>query len=57
MKSYGKLKAEMEAIYQQMFKAKKNELANALRELKRLCKEFDFNAGMLEDSLAEGSET
>ena len=47
MKSYDELKAEMEAIQQQMVEAKKNERANALREVKRLCKEFGFTAGML----------
>ena len=54
MKSYDNLKAEMEAIQQQMVKAKKNERANALKEVKRLCKEFGFTAGMLKSSLAEG---
>jgi hypothetical protein len=48
------LKAEMEAIQQQMVEAKKNERANALKEVKRLCKEFGFTAGMLKGSLAEG---
>jgi len=48
------LKAEMEAIQQQMVAAKKNERANALKEVKRLCKEFGFTAGMLKGSLAEG---
>ena len=47
MKSYDELKAEMEAIQQQMVEAKKNERANALKEEKCLCKEFDFTAGML----------
>ena len=47
MKSYDELKAEMEAIQQQMVEAKKNERANALKEVKRLCKEFGFTAGML----------
>jgi hypothetical protein len=37
----------MEAIQQQMVEAKKNERANALKEVKRLCKEFGFTAGML----------
>ena len=37
-----------------MNKAKKNERANALKEVKRLSKEFGFNAGMLKGSLAEG---
>ena len=34
--------------------AKKNERANALKEVKRLCKEFGFTTGMLKGSLAEG---
>ena len=38
MKSCDELKAEMEAIQQQMVEAKKNERANALKELKRLVK-------------------
>ena len=48
------LKAEMEAIQQQIVEAKKNERANALKEVKRLCKEFGFTAGMLKGSLAKG---
>ena len=54
IKSYDELKAEMETIQQQMAEAKKNERTNALKEVKRLCKEFGFTAGMLEGSLAEG---
>ena len=42
MKSYDELKAEMEAIQKQMVEAKKNERANALKEVKRLCKDFEF---------------
>ena len=53
MKSYNELKAEMETIQQQMVEAKKNERTNALKEVKRLCKEFGFTAGMLKGSLAE----
>ena len=37
-----------------MVEAKKNERANALKGVKRLCKEFGFTAGMLKGSLAEG---
>ena len=44
----------MEAIQQQMVEAKKNERAGALKEIKRLCKEFGFAAGMLKGSLVEG---
>jgi len=54
MKFYDELKAEMEAIQQQMVEAKKNERANALKEVKRLCKESGFTAGMLKGALAEG---
>ena len=54
MKSYDELKAEMQAIQQQMVEAKKDERADALKQVKRLCKEFGFTAGMLKGSLAEG---
>ena len=37
--------------------AKKNEHANALKKIKRLCKEFGFIAGMLEGALAEGQKS
>ena len=39
-----------------MIEAKKNEGPNALKEVKRLCKEFGFTAGMLKGSLGEGWE-
>ena len=54
MKSYDELKAEMETIQQQMAEAKKNERTNALKEVKHLCKEFGFTAGMLKGALTEG---
>ena len=54
MKSYAGLKAKMEAIRQQIVVAKKNELANALKKVQRLCKEFAFTAGVLKGFLAEG---
>ena len=38
---------------QKLFEAKKSERANALKEVKRLCKEFGFTAGMLKGSLAK----
>jgi hypothetical protein len=44
----------METIQQQMAEAKKNERTSALKEVKRLCKEFGFTAGMLKDSIADG---
>ena len=46
----------MKAIQQQMVEAKKNERANALKEVKRPRKEFSFTAGMLRGSLSEGKK-
>ena len=54
MKSYDELKAEMEAIQQQMVEAKKNESESALVKVKRLSKEYGFNARILQGSLTEG---
>ena len=54
MKSYDELKVEMEAIQQQMVEAKKNERVSAQIEIKHLCKEFGFTAGMLKGSFANG---
>ena len=54
MKSYDELKAQMETIQQQMVEAKKGERTAALKEVKRLCKEFGFTAGMLKGSITEG---
>ena len=54
MKSQDELNAGMEAIQQQRVEAKKNECANALKKVKRLCKELSFTAGMLKDALSEG---
>jgi len=48
------LNAEMVAIQQQIAATRKNERGNALQRLKRLCKEFDFTAGMLKRKLEEG---
>jgi len=39
-----------------MIEPKKNERANAPKEVKRLCKEFGFTAGMLKGALAEGGK-
>ena len=41
-------------MQQQMVENQKGKRANALKEVKRLCKEFGFTAGMLKGSLAEG---
>lgn len=39
-----------------MLESKKSARANAHKEVKRLCKEFGFSAGMLKGSLAEGRQ-
>jgi nucleoside-diphosphate-sugar epimerase len=52
--TYDELKSEMEAIQQQMVEAKKIEHANALKEVKHLCKEFGVTTVMLKGSLAKG---
>lgn len=54
MKSYDELKVDMEVLQQQMVEAKKNERADALKTVKRLCKEYGFIGGMLKEMLAEG---
>jgi len=46
----------MGMVTRQVIEAKKNERANALKEVKRLCKEFGFTVGMLKGSLAEGRQ-
>ena len=40
-----------------MVETKKNKSANVLKEVKRLCKEFGFTAGMYKGSLAEGRKS
>ena len=53
MKSYHESKAEMEAIQQEMVESLKNNRANALKKLKRVCKDFGFKAMVRKGSLAE----
>ena len=45
-------KAEMKLIQEQMIVSKKNGIANALKETKRLCKKYSLPAWMLKSSLA-----
>ena len=54
MKTYDKLKFEMDRLEAQMEEAKKRERAEALKKVKQLCKEFGFTAGMLQGVLAKG---
>ena len=45
-------KAKMKLIQEQMIVSKKNGIANALKEAKRLCKKFSLPVWMLKSSLA-----
>ena len=54
MKSYDVLEAEMETIQQQVVEVKKSERTGALKEVKRLCKEFGFSAEMLRGASGKG---
>ena len=40
-------KAVIEDLLSESYEVKKNERANALKEVKRLCKELGFTAGVL----------
>jgi len=44
MKSYDELKSEMKSISKLMAEARKNERANAITEVKRLCKKFSLTS-------------
>ena len=44
----------MKAIQQKMAEAKKSERTNALKEVKRFCKDFGFTARVLKGALARG---
>ena len=54
MKSYNYLKAEIEAVQQQMVEAKKNERTNVMKEVKCVFKESGFTDEKLKSALAEG---
>ena len=54
MKSYEQIKAEMKKLERQMAEAKKREKTEALKTVRKLCREFGFTEGMLKASLAPG---
>jgi hypothetical protein len=54
MKSYDEIKAKIETNQRQRAEAKKSERANTFKEVKHLCREFGFTAGMLKSAIAEG---
>ena len=50
----GSIPSAPTTLFFYMVEAKKNERANALKEVKRLCKELGFTAGMLKGTFAAG---
>lgn len=50
----GRTKSLYASIQLQIIEAKKNERANELKEVKRLCKEFVLPLGYLKGTLAKG---
>ena len=53
MSTLAELQRQKAELEKQIETAKKNERAEALKTVKKLCKEFGFTAGMLRGSLAE----
>ena len=53
MSTLAELQRQKEELEKQIETAKKNERAEALKTVKKLCKEFGFTAGMLRGSLVE----
>lgn len=54
MSTLAELQRQKAELEKQIETAKKNERAEALKTVKKLCKQFGFTAGMLRGSLAEG---
>ena len=57
MKSYEQIKSEMKRLERQMAEAKKREKVEALKKVRKLCREFGFTEGMLKASMATGGES
>ena len=53
MSTLAELQRQKAELEKQIETAKKNERAEALKTVKKLCKEFGFTAGMLRGSLVE----
>jgi len=54
MSTLAELQRQKAELEKQIETAKKSERAEALKTVKKLCKEFGFTAGMLRGSLAKG---
>ncbi len=57
MSKLDELLAKQEELARQIEQVKKDERAEALATVKKLCKEHGFTAGMLKGSLAKGRAT
>ena len=55
MKPYNELRAAIEVI-QQMFQVTESERNLVLKEVKQLCKKFDFISPMSKDSFTKGQK-
>tara|TARA_R100000808_G_scaffold16757_1_gene37591 strand:- start:1145 stop:1324 length:180 start_codon:yes stop_codon:yes gene_type:complete len=53
MSTLAELQRQKAELEKQIETARKNERAEALKTVKKLCKEFGFTAGMLRGSLVE----
>ena len=53
MSSLEELQRQKDEIEKKIQLAKKSELAEALKTVKRLCKQFSFSSGMLRGSLSD----
>lgn len=54
MSTLAELQQQKAELEKQIETAKKSERAEALKTVKKLCKEFGFTAGMLRGALAKG---
>ena len=54
MRFFEELKAQMDGIQQKKNRTKKSERAVALKESRRICKEFGFIDGKLKGAHADG---
>jgi len=57
MSTLAELQRQKAELEKQIETAKKSERAEALKTVKKLCKEFGFTAGMLRGSLAKSKNT
>ena len=53
MSTLAELEKQKEELEEKIIEEKKNERAEALKTVKKLCKEFGFTSGMLRGSLKE----